>query len=169
MNRRYRVSPDERTIFAADRPVDNSAEPQPPGYLEQLCILAYLINCKPIDLAGKLIKPQALPGGEFFFRGSHSLPFEQLTQAFGDKPQLLYKAGQTIGAKKCDIADACIELAVLPKVPLTLVIWAGDDEFEPRSSILFDKTAAEQMPLDALMAAVNIAVKAVINAASVAD
>ena len=47
---------------------------------------------------------------------------------------------------------------------MTFVIWAGDEEFAARASILFDRTAGEQLPLDALWTAVNLAVKTLIKA-----
>jgi hypothetical protein len=34
-------------------------------------------------------------------------------------------------------------LPVLPYVPLTFVIWQGDDEIPPNGNILFDETAIE--------------------------
>jgi hypothetical protein len=53
---------------------------------------------------------------------------------------------------------------VFPRVPLTIVIWRRDEEFAARASILFDQTAAAQLPLDALLAAVNLTVDALVNA-----
>jgi hypothetical protein len=108
----------------------------------------------------RLLKAQSLPGGEFFFRGHHSLPTDKLEDVFGKNPENLYPASMPLGAKKCDFGDASVELLVLPRVPLTFVIWAGDDEFDARASILFDSTASEQIPLDALHAAVHLAVNA---------
>jgi len=51
-------------------------------------------------------------------------------------------------------------------VPMTIVVWGRDEEFEARASILFDGTAADQLPLDALLAAVNLCVKALSEAVS---
>jgi hypothetical protein len=49
-------------------------------------------------------------------------------------------------------------------LPITFVIWGSDEEFDARASILFDKTAPSQLPLDALLAAVNLTAKALISA-----
>ena len=43
------------------------------------------------------------------------------------------------------------------------IIYGGDDEFPARASVLFDRTAGAQLPLDALLAAVNLAVNAVVE------
>ena len=37
------------------------------GFLEQLCILAYLISARDLPLADKLVGPEKLKGGQFFF------------------------------------------------------------------------------------------------------
>jgi hypothetical protein len=162
LNAEYVVNLSDRKIFFVrqDSPQE-SAE-----FLEQLCILAYLINAQDLPLANKLVRAQALPGGQFFFRGLHSLPTEKLEKAFGDRPEVVHQISVQFDAKRCDFGDASIELYVLPRVPLTIVLWRRCDEFDARASILFDKTAAAQLPLDALLAAVNLTVEALIKAAT---
>jgi hypothetical protein len=140
--------------------IQNSSQQEPAGFLEQLCILAYLINAKDMPLANKLVKGETLPGGQFFFRGVHGIPTEKLENAFGEQPETLYQFEKQFNAKRCEFGDASIQLFVLPRVPLTVVVWKGDEEFEPRASILFDQTATAHLPLDALLAAVNLAVDA---------
>jgi len=155
------------TVNLADRDIsvlfDDSAS-ESAGFIEQLCILAYLLGAKDIPLAEKLVKAESLPGGQFFFRGLHSLPTEKLERAFGNDPEGLIRASQQFDAKQCEFGDASIRLNMLPRVPLTLVIWRGDEEFDARASILFDQTAAAQMALDALWAAVNLTVKTLLDA-----
>ncbi len=159
LNSEYVVNLKKMDIFL----VRSSSEPSMAGFLEQLSILVYLINSKELLLANRLVKTESLPGGEFFFRGPHRLPTGKLAGVFGVNPNLLYQAGLPFGAKKGSFGDASIELLVLPRIPLTFVIWAGDDEFDTRASILFDQTVSEQLPLDALLTVVNLAVDAVIS------
>lgn len=157
LNKEYVIDPGERQIFSAGP----KSEQKKVGFIEQLCLLAYLINARDLPLADKLVKPEALPSGQFFFRGLHSLPTEKLVKAFGRCPERLYRIAGRFNAEKCEFGDASIRLYLLPRIPLTIVIWRSDDEFGARASILFDQTAAEQMPLDALLAAVNLAVDAI--------
>ncbi|MHC4271771.1 MAG: DUF3786 domain-containing protein [Planctomycetota bacterium] len=137
---------------------------KPAAFLEELCLLAYLINAKEIPLANKLVKGETLPGGQFFFRNIHKLPAEKLEKAFGAQPQALLDVSDQFEAQKCEFGDASISLHILPRLPLTIVIWRGCEEFEARASILFDQTAASQMPLDALLASVSLGVDALIKA-----
>ena len=122
-----------------------------------------MINACDIPITHKLVNPQGLQGGQFFFRGPHALPTQKLEKVFGPEPSLLYKAAENLNPKKCDYGDASVEIFTLPRVPLYFIIRAGDDEFPPKASILFDQTASEHLPLDALWAAVNLTIKALIS------
>ena len=176
LNTEYIVNLSDREIYSI-QPLDTSAtlsagpawdrqgtSPIAAEFLQQLCILAYLVNAQDLPLADKLVKAEVLPGGQFFFRGPHSLPTAKLEKAFGDCPDVLHKRAGRFGAKRCEFGDASIQLYVLPRVPLTIVIWAKDEQFQARASILFDQTAASHLPLDALGAAVNLAVDALVKA-----
>ncbi len=156
LNTQYVVQLSQRKILSAPP----KSPQKPAGFLEQLCLLAYLINARDVPLAGKLCKAEMLPGGQFFFRGPHSLPIGKLQTTFGSRCDSLFAASQQFGAVRCEFGDASIRLQVLPRLPLTIVLWSRCEEFDARASILFDKTAADQLPLDALMAAVNLTVKA---------
>ena len=159
LNREYIVNLSEKQVLSAEH--SSQAE-----FSEELCVLAYLINSQDLPAADKLTTAQALPGGQFFFRGLHKLPTEKIEEAFGQCPEHLYDVMDEFGAKRCNFGDACIRLHVLPRIALTIVIWQGDDEFGARASILFDETAAEQLPLDALWAATNLTIKALVKAAT---
>lgn len=160
LNTEYKVSLSNREIVAiSQRPT------RPAEFLEQLCILAYLINAQDLPPANKLVQAESLSGGQFFFRGLHCLPTKKLEETFGDCPEVLYGAARRFGAKKCEFGDASVCFYMLPRVPLTIVLWKKDEEFDARASILFDQTASSQLPLDALLAAVNLSVEALISKA----
>jgi hypothetical protein len=159
----------EYVVDVSGRRVASAADGSEAGFGEEVCILAYLMNSKDVPVGGKLTPGASLPGGQFFFRGPHKLPTERVEEAFGKSPEKLYGAGEEIGGRRCEFGDAAIELYVLPRVPMTIVVWGGDEEFAARASILFDETAAEQLPLDALWMAAHLAVKALADAAARAD
>lgn len=159
LNTKYVIKVADKQVFSVRDP----SKPQPAEFLQQLCLLAYLINAKDIPLADKLIGAEALPGGQFFFRGIHCLPIGKLEEVFGEHPESLHQTVKKLDAKKCEFGDASIQLYVLPRVPLTIVVWRSDEEFNARASILFDQTAGSHLPLDALLAAVNLAVEALIK------
>ncbi len=160
LNREYLVELEKKDIIL----VQGGEDEKKAGFIEQLCILSYLINSTDLPATKKLVKAESLPGGAFFFRGPHTLPTAKLEDVFGANPALLYSAIEHLGAKNSGFGDGSIELQVFERVKINLIVWAGDDEFRARSSILFDSTISEQLPLDALQAAVNLAVDAVIAA-----
>jgi hypothetical protein len=162
LNAKYEVNPENAGIYVFRDP----CPPEDAGYTEQLCILAYLIGAKDIPPANKLVQAESLPGGQFFFRGPHLLPTKKLQKAFGQNPEALIRASQQFDAEICDFGDASVKFNALPRVPLTFVVWRGDEEFDARASILFDKTAADHMPLDALWATVNLVAKKLLQASS---
>ncbi|MHC4574164.1 MAG: DUF3786 domain-containing protein [Planctomycetota bacterium] len=157
-----------RTEYVVDlsaRRVVSAEDGSEAGYGEEVCILAYLINAKDLAVADKLAPGESLPGGQFFFRGPHKLPTEKLEEAFGESPEGLYRIADKFGARRREFGDASVQLYVLPRVPMTIVVWRADEEFAARASLLFDETAAEQLPLDALWMAAHLAVKALVEAA----
>jgi hypothetical protein len=156
----YFVDINEKRVFTQS----DDGEQADGGFLEQLCILTYLINCRDEKLADKLVTADKLEAGQFFFRGPHVLPTGKLEEVFGHDPHSIYSAATAVKGKKASYGDASIKVFVLPRLPLTFVIWGSDDEFDSRASILFDKTATLQLPLDALGAAVTLATKALISA-----
>jgi len=155
----YLISLPDRKIFCCSK----DSQQRPAKFLEQLCLLAYLINAKDMPLANKIVRAETLPGGQFFFRGLHSLPTEKLEKAFGGQPELIYQVSRKFNARRCEFGDASIQLYVLPRIPLTIVIWRSCEEFGARATILFDQTTASQLPLDALSTAVNLTVGALIK------
>ncbi len=154
----YLVDPARCAIRPAAVP-----EGRPAGYLQQLCILAYLVDAKDLPPAGRLVSVEKLDPGGFFFRGSHRLPVEKLASAFGTDPQLLNKVGRVLNAMQRSFGDVSIELCVLPRIPVTLVIWAADEEFPARASIFLDQSATAQLPLDVLFAIAALTIEGVLS------
>jgi len=64
-----------------------------------------------------------------------------IEKIFGKYPELLYEVAKPFNYKLVDIGDIAIKVYALPRVPIVLVIWTGDEELPPSSEILFDKSA----------------------------
>jgi hypothetical protein len=119
------------------------------GYFSRLSILWYLVSAKDIPLTGTHIKPVNLRGGQLFFRGTHVLPLDKLAERYGYNCEGFLERGLKLGAEQVrKYGDASVRLFPLPRVPVILILWKGDDEFPPRSDILFDSSCEFQVPLD---------------------
>uniref|UniRef100_A0A7C4BAG6 DUF3786 domain-containing protein n=1 Tax=Thermofilum pendens TaxID=2269 RepID=A0A7C4BAG6_THEPE len=64
-----------------------------------------------------------------------------LEMIFGENPKLLYTVAKPFDFKPADLGDAAIKVYALPRIPITLVVWAGEEGLPPSSEILFDKSA----------------------------
>ena len=118
------------------------------GYFSRLSILSYLATAKNIPLAGQHLNPVNLKGGQLFFRGTHVLPLDKLSEKYNDTTEDFINKGIELGGERQDHGDASIMLYPLPRVPVILILWQGDNEFPPDASILFDSTSEIHMPID---------------------
>ncbi len=58
-----------------------------------------------------------------------------------------------------------MELATLPEMPLTLVLWTADEEFPARTAFLFDPVIEYQLPLDVILSLIQAVVRRLLRAA----
>lgn len=119
-----------------------NGEPVDPRF--QVLILHYLTG-PGAALRGQWISFKELPGGLIYqqpFYGRAVLP---LIRTFGSQPANLLRAGEGLGGRPVDQGDAAVELNPFPCLPVRLVIWAGDEEFPPGGTILFDASAPEML------------------------
>jgi hypothetical protein len=115
-----------------------------------LTYLWYLINAENIPLSGNLIRPDNLKGGHLFTKGTHVLPLSSLAEKYNDDIKGFFQKGEALNAERVEYGDAAIKLFPVPRVPVIIILWRGDDEFPPRADLLFDSTCELQVPVDIL-------------------
>jgi hypothetical protein len=91
-----------------------------------------------------------------FFQGPHVLKVAPLVECYGKDPAGFKKASENLGGELLDMADAAYKFTPLPKIPLYYLLWEGDEEFQPRLSVLFDRSIERHLPADAIWGLVNI-------------
>lgn len=137
LNRTYRVSyPDFQFVDMSD----NTA---PVPIQEQVLILHYMNGSKPLLPAGSWIAYREIPGASFYFSAFVKRAIDPLKKVFGKNIAPLVSAASLLNGKPLDVGDAGFEFWVFPKIPIQIIIYMGDDEFEPEANILFDVTAGE--------------------------
>lgn len=112
-----------------------------------LVALNYLINSEPIDPSGRWLGEKDLPGGFIFFQGPHQLPTRPLADMFHMNPEDLDRAAEFLGATHANRGDRSYVFPVFPRVPVMIVFWKGDDEFEPQGAFRFDETITRHFSL----------------------
>jgi hypothetical protein len=120
------------------------------GYFFRLSVLWYLVRATEAGPSGKLIKPSGMPGGDIFFRGTHVLPLDSVARKYrADREGFLAK-GRDFGARETAYGDASVEINPLPKIPVTVVLWLADEEWDARADLLFDANSLNHLPIDIL-------------------
>jgi hypothetical protein len=120
------------------------------GYFFDMACLWYLGKAKNKPLARKLVSPASLSGGEIFQKGSHVLPLDQIASRYGNDIEGFYKRGAELGGLKLEHGDASLLLHPFPRVPVTMILWAPDDEFPARVDMFFDTTCEQHLPPDVI-------------------
>ncbi|MEW6424770.1 MAG: DUF3786 domain-containing protein [Bacillota bacterium] len=118
------------------------------GRATQVILLHYFAYSTPAVPEGGLISFKELPGGSIYVGPFTNRVIRPLLKYFGQQPEKLLAAGQKMGGEAGGIGDFSMTIPVLPKIPVTFVIWAGDEEFPPAGNVLFDSSAARHLPTE---------------------
>lgn len=114
----------------------------------RLSILWYLLEAQDIPPLGNLINPRDLAGGLIFTRGSHALPLDTLAARYGGDTAAFLRQGMAMGGECSYYGDASITLYPFPRVPVLLVLWRKDEEFQANAVLLLDATCSLHLPPD---------------------
>ncbi|MDO8578624.1 MAG: DUF3786 domain-containing protein, partial [Dehalococcoidales bacterium] len=115
---------------------------------EKLLILHYLLSAKGSPPSGKLITFQELPEGHVYYPTFLKRSVQPLVSNFGSEPRLLLQPAEKLGAKAVELGDASVAITAFPRVPVIIVLWKGDEEFEAGGSILFDAGISDYLPTE---------------------
>jgi hypothetical protein len=155
------ISLGERSVYACSERGKALLAKLGPGF--SLLALGYLAYAREVPPAGRLINPAQLPGGEIFLRGTHVLPLDRVAQRYGDRPDEFQRIGRELNGAKLEYRDMSVELWPFPKLPITLIVWSGDDEFPPRASLLLDANCSNFLPTDIIWNAASLTVNLMLS------
>jgi len=113
-------------------------------------LLVHYSKAEPVERAGELLKFKDLPGGYAYDEAFVQRAVSPVAQMFGRNPETLMKAAEVLGGVRLHFDDISVEISALPKIPITYVLWKGDDEFEPSVSVFFDASASHYLPTEDL-------------------
>jgi len=113
---------------------------------DKILILHYLSLAKGTPPTGKLITYKQVPGGTPYFARFSQLAVEPLLSHFGGNPELLIPAAEKLGGKSINRGGVAVVINAFSRVPVTIVLQGGDEEFPPTASIMFDSTIPDYLP-----------------------
>jgi len=115
---------------------------------EKVLILHYFTSAKGTPAANRLITFRELPEGSVYSPTFSKRTIQPLLQYFGKDPYLLVDASEKLGGHKADYGDTAVTINAFSRVPITIILWRGDDEFAPQGSIVFDATISDYLPTE---------------------
>jgi len=108
-------------------------------------VLHYLINSKPNTLRNKLITYRELPDGIVFYNAFKSIAIEPIAQEFGEDLTKFETRATKLAGKRVKLGEIAFEFKIFPRVPVTYILWGGDEEIRASANILFDESASEHL------------------------
>jgi hypothetical protein len=112
---------------------------------DKILILHYFTLAKGTPHTDILINFKQLPGGISYFPAFSQRAINPLVKHFGQKPELLIDISAKFGGYKTDQGDVSMTVNAFDHVPITLVLWRGDEELAPNGNILFDANVSDYL------------------------
>ncbi len=140
LDREYRITFPEGEIYLAH----GAKAPVYPSII----ILHYLVTADGKELSGEWISFRQLPGGDIYMVPFRKRAIDPFIKIFGCHPRLFCSSARALGGHPGPLTGTNLVIPVLPRVPISFTLWAGDEEFPPSANILFDSSASSYLPTE---------------------
>lgn len=115
-----------------------------------LTMLAYYFSVSDgAPMTGEWIAFNQIPGGLFYAQAFQGYSGDELAKAFGNDAEAFMAANEQLGGRREFFGNLAYSYQVLPRVPIMVVCWLGDEDFPPSYRILFDSNAHHHLVTDA--------------------
>ena len=141
LNQAYRITLPDIEIKRGD-----SGEAVP--VKDKILILHYFTQAKGTPLSNKPITYKELPEGTGYFRTFSKRAIQPFLTHFGKEPERLFEVAKIFGGYKADYGDVAVTINAFSRVPITFVLWQGDEEFSPEGNIIFDSTISDYLTVE---------------------
>jgi hypothetical protein len=131
----------------------------------KIIILHYIACASGLPLSGEKVSYADVPGCGPYFPVFEKRVGHPLARAFGRSRDLFGEAGKALGGTEDEYGDASFTLKALPMVPITFILWEGDEEFLPSAKVLFDRTIYSYLPFEDITVVSRLAVTRILHAA----
>jgi hypothetical protein len=114
----------------------------------KIIILHYINIASGASLGADKIPYEDIPGLAGYLPVFERKAAKPLVATFGFDRHAFLEAGLSLGGEREDYGDASFTLHAFPRVPITFILWEGDEEFPPSIKILFDPSIRGYLPLE---------------------
>ncbi|KAF0191912.1 MAG: hypothetical protein FD166_3754, partial [Bacteroidetes bacterium] len=120
------------------------------SFVWELILLNYLSGSREMPLKNEWVSYRDLPQGNVFYPNIRNNVIEFLGRFYSDCDKgllrdALSKLGFAFVETKADLAAAA---KAVPRVPVLIQFWAGEEEIPSSCQILFDSTVSDQMHIE---------------------
>ena len=116
---------------------------------QQAMFLYYLLTADGTPLTGKWVSFADLPSGRMYNAAFQGYSGDEVVRTFGFDLDRFKSACIKASGDPVDIGSASFVFQALPRVPLMLTYWLGDEDFPSSCKVLFDESASHYLPIDA--------------------
>ena len=117
--------------------------------MDRVLLLYYFDSTEGTPATGKWISFSELPDGNFYNQAFQSYTGRKRYLTYLDDQVSYERAATNLDGHRFSLADASFKFQALPRVPLLVVFWLGDEDFPSSFQILFDASARHYLPTDA--------------------
>jgi hypothetical protein len=121
---------------------DEAAPAEEVPIQEQVLILHYLSGGSE-RFTDEVIAYREIEGAAFYFSSFVKRAIDPLKKVFGRNADSMAGPAAALGGTPIQAGDAGYDFQVLPRAPIQLILWEGDEEFEPEANILFRENIAD--------------------------
>jgi hypothetical protein len=115
-----------------------------------MTMLAYYFDvCDGTPVTGEWISFNQVPGGLFYAQAFQGYTGDELAKAFGNDAKTFMEANLRLQGRREFFGNLAFSYQALPRVPMMVVCWLGDEDFPSSYRILFDANAHHHLVTDA--------------------
>jgi hypothetical protein len=157
MGTEYRAEFPVFELRAAQGPGDPHRDPA-----EKILLSRYLCEGRYVPSRGERLSYNDAPSGPLYYRNFEGRCLKRAAFAFGNDPALFRRIVENVPGLRfeaLDKGDAGYRFEFLNGLFMSLLIWAGDEEFPPSAQMLFDDNFVLAFAAEDLVVAGEVAIR----------
>ncbi len=114
----------------------------------RIIILHHILQASGAPVGAELIPYEDIPGCRSYLPVFEKRVIKPLLSAFGFARDAFIAAGKEMGGREEEYGNASFTVHAFPRVPITFILWEGDEDFPPSLKVLFDRSIHNYLPLE---------------------
>jgi hypothetical protein len=114
----------------------------------RIILLHYLLHASGRDVGSEPVGYDDIPGCRPYLPVFERRVVRPLLSAFAYARDAFMDAGAALGGAPAEYGNASFAVNALPRVPLTFILWEGDQDFPSTIKVLFDRSVSDYLPLE---------------------